>query len=440
MRQAFSGWLTILPSGRWYLRPGSKTRIPSLTGKRKTVLAQLGPYFSKKTVTIGKAPLNSDSIRTKIRCKYAHNTLTLGPIIGILTAGNGKTFMGNRENFKDIFLSGKRLGALVYVFTPSGINWSKKYIIGFLYNVKKESWTEHILPFPNVIYNRIPTRKLEQQPATREVLSRLCTLDNVTLFNRRFFNKYRLFSILEETKQIQHLLPETKKLDSFHRLKALADRHPILYLKPVLGKAGEGIMRLERKESHWRLRQVRNQRADTRTFSSLEKVWRYIRKRVRQRRYLIQQGIPLARYQGRPFDVRVLVQKNGAGNWSVTGIGIRRAGANSITTHVPRGGSIHSTEKVLPHLFQERAEEVLSKIHETALTIAHVLAEKVDHLAEMSMDLGLTAEGELWFFEANAKPEKFDEPKIRRTSLNNIIWYSQFASQMKAPAHNEIAV
>ncbi len=49
----------------------------------------------------------------------------------------------------------------------------------------------------------------------------------------------------------------------------------------------------------------------------------------------------------RPFDLRVLVQKNSKGQWDITGVGARVAGSSSITTHVPRGGSIEDPEKLL---------------------------------------------------------------------------------------------
>jgi len=85
---------------------------------------------------------------------------------------------------------------------------------------------------------------------------------------------------------------------------------------------------------------------------------------------------------------------------------------------------------VLSELFQEQAEAVRQQVEKTALTIAAALNEKIEHLAEMSMDLGLTSEGKLWFFEANAKPEKFDEPNIRKGSLSNLIRYSQYVSKL----------
>jgi hypothetical protein len=239
-----------------------------------------------------------------------------------------------------------------------------------------------------------------------------------------------LFQMLENRQEVKSFLPETSMLDSYALFQSFCSRYECVYLKPVLGKAGEGIMRLEKKHKSWRLQQVHQQKSITRYFSTLKGVWHYVKQRKGKQQYIIQQGIELARYKGRPFDVRVLVQKNGQGEWGVTGVGIRRAGARSITTHVPRGGTIQSPETVLNHIFGGESQAIMENIRKTALTIAGVLNQQIHSLAEMSMDLGLTSDGELWFFEANAKPEKFDEPAIRSSSLSNLIHYAQYVSRL----------
>ncbi|MED1722111.1 YheC/YheD family protein [Brevibacillus parabrevis] len=429
MLQQRSGWLTILPSGKWFIQ------LPrQALGKRsqKKLFASLGPFSHHKRVYTGLPAMQPGRFRTRINWKIINSeSLKLGPLIGILTVGEGTAFVGNRENFKDISQSGKRWGALVYVFTPQGINWEKKKVRGYLYNQKQNLWQEVILPFPHVVYNRIPTRKAEQRPDVKKALARIDELPNVTLFNRCFFDKQELFSMLKKHPEVQTYLPETKKLDTLTRFKGFCNEHRFVYLKPVRGKAGEGIMRIEYKNDGWRLQRLKEQKAVTRRFSNLDDLWKHVKSHVRQQRYIMQQGIRRARFNGKPFDVRVLVQKDGKGEWGVTGVGIRRSGSQSITTHVPRGGSIHSLSSVLQSLFKADPEKMENSIHETALAIARALNEEISDLAEMSMDLGLTEDGSLWFFEANAKPEKFDEPSIRRLSLSNLIHYAQYVSRLQ---------
>ncbi|MFG0212008.1 YheC/YheD family protein [Brevibacillus porteri] len=427
MLQQRSGWLTILPSGRWFVQ------LPRLVLKRspKPLVASLGPFSHTKRIYAGLPRVQASRIRTRINWKMADDSLKLGPLFGILTVGEGATFLGNRENFKDITQSGKQWGALVYVFTPQGINWEKKKVRGYLYNNRLNSWQEVILPFPHVVYNRIPTRKAERRPEVRRALNRIHEMPNVTLFNRGFFDKQQLFTMLESHLEVQDFLPETTQLDTLARFRSFCTEHRFVYLKPVLGKAGQGIMRIDFKNDKWFLQRLKEQKAITRRFSNLNDVWKHIRLHVKQQKYIMQQGIRRARYNGKPFDVRVLVQKDGEGEWSVTGVGIRRSGSQSITTHVPRGGSIHSLSTVMQALFTNNHEQMERNIHDTALAVARSLNAEWTDLAEMSMDLGLTEEGKLWLFEANAKPEKFDEPSIRRLSLANLIHYAQHVSRLQ---------
>lgn len=427
MPQTHSSWLTVLPSGRWYLQlPRNMARL-----RKRPLIASLGPFAQKKRLYPGLPSQQPGRIRTRINWRLANDSLLLGPLIGILTVGEKTGFQGNRENFKDIFLSGKKWGALVYVFTPDGINWEKKRIRGYLYNELGNSWQELTLPFPHVIYNRIPTRKAEQRPDVIETLRRIREMPNVTFFNRCFFDKQKLFAMLETHKEILPHLPETKKLDTLPRFRHFCGEHRFVYLKPVRGKAGEGIMRIDYRNNRWRLQRLKDHKALTRRFSSLDDMWPYVKRQIRKKRYIMQQGIRRAFYQGKPFDLRVLVQKNGTGEWGVTGIGIRRAGSQNITTHVPRGGSIHSVAPVLSALFPHDSQKVKDEIRKTALAIARALQEEIPDLAEMSMDLGLTQDGKIWLFEVNAKPEKFDEPAIRTRSLSNLIHYAQFISRLQ---------
>ena len=158
--------------------------------------------------------------------------------------------------------------------------------------------------------------------------------------------------------------------------------------------------------------------------------------------YLVQKAIPLALHQQTPFDLRILVQKNRRGHWEVAGMGIRVAGRNRITTHVPQGGRIEQVDKILGHLFPGNVEEIKEQVEQLALLTAHVLEEHYRRLGEFSLDMGLDQDGRLWLFEANAKPMKFDEEDIRQRSLFNLIDYAQyltFHSHLEGDERDDLA-
>src|SRR5690606_16900563 len=135
------------------------------------------------------------------------------------------------------------------------------------------------------------------------------------------------------------------------------------------------------------------------------------------RRYLVQQAIPLLRYQGRPFDIRALVQNEPGRGWTVTGMAARIAGPRQIQTHRPRGGSRAKLIPLLRRVLRNprRVEQVVRNLEKAIVTAAAAFdAATGGTHGELSMDVALDQSGHPWILELNAKPMVFDEPAIRK--------------------------
>ena len=354
------------------------------------------------------------------------------PVIAILTTSDKeRKFCGNRNNFRDIIKTGRDLGYLVYVVTVRDLKLDSRVVNGYIPIPGSRLWSSIPVPLPQVIYNRIPTRQLEEKPLVARKIAQCLEHPDIVLYNPFFFNKWHLFEWLKGSRITSKHVPQTKRLRSARTLAAMLKNHNSLYLKPENGKAGKGIMRLKYRVDTllpYRLQIQGGKRNLTYKAASLERLWARIGKEKGTELYIVQEAIELTTHRGRPFDLRVLLQKNGRGGWGVTGIGARLAGVRSITTHVPRGGSIEEPNSMLEGTFGvERANTILKNVPTTALLIARQIERACDYtLGEMSMDLGVDEHGGLWFFEANSRPMKFDEPAIRKLSLERIFQYSQF--------------
>ncbi|MGV2687251.1 YheC/YheD family protein, partial [Clostridium perfringens] len=117
--------------------------------------------------------------------------------------------------------------------------------------------------------------------------------------------------MLEQDQGISPSLPHTVKATpaSIH---SMLSQHGDLVLKPCNGSIGVGIMRLKGNS-------LRSQFTYSRSLPSA-KGWRtvtlppgklhpLIYQRIRKAPFLVQQRIPLAEYDDRPFDIRVTVQR-----------------------------------------------------------------------------------------------------------------------------------
>jgi hypothetical protein len=364
----------------------------------------------------------------------SRNEYRAGPFIAILTSGGNRDFRGNKRNFIDIIRMGRKIGVTVFVVTPRGIQPHASCVRGYLLDDhgEKPRWIPATMPMPNIVYNRIPDRISEQRHEEQDAIQFFLETPGIQLFNPGFFDKWTLYEYLMKSEDTQLYLPETAQWDNGTECRQLFLRHPILFLKPVDGKAGLNMIRIIREPYGYEvIHQSENgkKRYHTTHFGSLRRLLATL---TYQQKYILQQGIPLATYHNRPFDLRLLLQKDGVGCWQVTGLGIRVAGRDAISTHVPMGGSIAPAHEVLRYVFGERQAKIREAIERTALKIArHIEAEKRCNLGEMSMDLGIEQNGRLWFFEANAKPMKFDEPSIRHLSLARLIHYCLYLSGFK---------
>ncbi|WP_238654785.1 YheC/YheD family protein [Paenibacillus piscarius] len=357
------------------------------------------------------------------------------PVIAILTTSDRlQHFRGNRQNFRDIIRTGKEMGYLVYVVTVRDLRLEEPVVTGYVPSASGKLWYAVPVPRPQVIYNRIPNREEEEKAPVVRKIAECLEHPDIQLYNPCFFNKWNLFEWLKESKATARHVPKTRRLRSAATLTAMLKNHDSLYLKPEKGKAGKGIMRLRYRPDTllpFRLQIQSGKKNTTYKAASVERLWARIGRAKGTSRYIVQQAIGLAGYQGRPFDLRVLLQKNGRGAWAVTGTGARLAGARSITTHVPRGGSIEDPSTMLEGTFgAEHAADILKNVSTTALLVARQIERASGFmLGEMSMDLGVDEQGGVWFFEANSRPMKFDEPAIRKLSLERIFQYGLHLSR-----------
>ncbi|MGD9677603.1 MAG: YheC/YheD family protein [Vulcanibacillus sp.] len=373
--------------------------------------------------------LKKDVINIKetypIRFKKIDNYYKAGPLVGILTTRDAKGFKGNKNNYIDLILMGIKTGVLVYVFTAESLDKQNRTVEGYLYLPTNGTWQKKKMPLPDVVYNRIPSRKEEKRIIINETVNYL-EKEHIPYFNHYFFDKVTLYKWMSKTKEFDRFIPDTRSL-TIENLRKMLDTYHMIYLKPVHGKAGIGFIKIEKKDNIYFLTYQGSKITQRKTLDSFNLLWKDIISLINKKNYIIQRGINLKEYHSYPFDIRILVQKNGEGIWKVSGIGIRVAGARSITTHVPRGGYIEMPFKVFNYSFGKKANDWEDAISKLTIEMAkHIEKRSEKNLGELSLDLGIDKENNLWFFEANSKPMKFDEPNIRYTSLLRLMQYFRF--------------
>ena len=228
-------------------------------------------------------------------------------------------------------------------------------------------------------------------------------------------------------------MPETLLAPTLQELKSMLDEYQMVYLKPSGGSLGLGIFRITHHPGKgYYCRFHKDNKNVLHLFRSLEALIRHYFGSLhspRFKKYLVQQGIRLIRYNNRPVDFRVHMHKDGTGNWNVVAIGSKAAGFGSVTTHVRTGGSIISTDQLLTKTFRQHAWEVKKIIVRSAILIAQTLEEKIDGpLGELGLDMGVDRNGRVWLFEVNAKPGRhiFLHPSLRKAGRKSAKYITDY--------------
>ncbi|CAM4357981.1 YheC/YheD family endospore coat-associated protein [Paenibacillus tarimensis] len=424
-----------------------------LTGKKR-----IHVKFGKEVTTAAIRPLKrqgkhmyvSAGLRSLMRIPksggiYIHNTaddeIQIGPLIGVLTDSNNRSGLlpfGARTGYIKQLLKIGQNKAYFFAFTPRDINWQNETVFGYFLS-PTGSWVRRTVPLPDVVYNRLPSRKAETTSSIAGLRERFVR-KKIPFFNWSFFNKSDVYKLLDGDLEASRHLPESITNPTPEKIKEMLEKHQFVYYKPTAGSLGAGIYRLTYHPKRGYFVRYRKGASNVllrfSKFSSLMRMFR-ARHGSGLSRYIIQQGIRLVEIDGCPLDFRFHMHKNGRNEWVAAGIGAKKAGRGSVTTHIKNGGSLLTPEQALNRTFGEKAGEVLEQAKRSAVRLSEAIERNYPHtLGELGLDIGIDKDGEIWMFEANAKPGRsiFKHPALKsqgRASMEYILEHCLYLSRFR---------
>lgn len=215
--------------------------------------------------------------------------------------------------------------------------------------------------------------------------------------------KWLLYKMFRNNAHCRPYLPPTKVL-SKTTLREMLSLYSSVYVKPVAGSRGRGVMRVVARDDHYQLH-VENQ--SEKTFASFSKLFHAISIQTAKKRYIVQRDARLAHINGRPFDVRVMLQKDEHGEYQCTGICAKVAGPHSAVTNVARSrGYVLTLESALERAFgmsPSKQNELRKELVGLGFAAARHM-ESYQPYAEIGLDVGIDQKGKLHFLEINTGP------------------------------------
>jgi YheC/D like ATP-grasp len=189
-----------------------------------------------------------------------------------------------------------------------------------------------------------------------------------------------------------------------------------VYIKPDKGRRGNGVIRVKKlndSESEISYGQTSQRCSTKKLIVELKKILHP------KKEYIIQQGIDLATYHHRPFDVRVVLQKP-LNRWHLSWISAKVAPRKtSVVTNVAKGAKDLKIIKTLQGVDQPlNMLEIQRELIDISYQIAQILGSHFPFNI-VGLDMGIDKKGKIWYIEANTKPNfrglaKWDRNQYQR--------------------------
>jgi hypothetical protein len=436
-------WVRIHPSARRVLLRGSEPECRCRCGWNEVPVRVLTDdsvspdrvEISTRVLDRLSLPIFPDHVRASVRS----GQLVIGPVIGILANPHwndkARTVRPSKQlpAVKKLLEVGADSGALCYMMRAKDVDFQRMRTVAYLWTGAR--WERHILPLPDVIYDQVISRKVEFDKQHAAARRRLSELYGKRIFNDGFFDKWEVYQWLSKDAGTRGHMPDTQPYVNAQTAASFLQRYPVTFLKPVHGSLGLGIVRVVRLTDGYQYAVKRlGDDALTGSAASAAEVVRVLQKRLAARPYLLQQGINLALFRGRPFDIRILLQRDGTGQWRRTKAFARVAKPGEFTSNLSNGGEALPMETVLSGVFGDAQyrQRVCRSIYRLARTVADVVERQSEkHYGELGIDIGVDSHGGIWVIEVNSKPRKALETERGRRDLVELA----FARPMQYAMH-----
>lgn len=218
--------------------------------------------------------------------------------------------------------------------------------------------------------------------------------------------KWYKYKILAASRGMVSFLPRTRKLNE-QNLWILLNQYKRVIVKPSSGSGGVGVLQVASQgKGRYNVHYGRSHR----TLVGRKATYSFVNHRARKSGgYIVQQKIPLAKVKGRPFDIRVMIQKSRKSGWVITGKLAKIAGSGYIITNTARSrGRVLPVSTAIHHsnIKGRSTNQIQLGIDLVAKKVTHRLHQHYHKLHTVGVDIGLDSAGKAWLIEANFAPSK----------------------------------
>ncbi len=213
---------------------------------------------------------------------------------------------------------------------------------------------------------------------------------------------------------IQKYVPHTLPFNQ-NNLIAMLSQYNTVFFKPTNGSGGNNIVRIRKIVSGYQ-----SQLNATKTsYSTTTQLYRDLNRFAGSRPYLLQKGIHLAKCNGKPFDIRVMVQKTKPGAWVSTALFTKVGNPKKVATNYNQGGTIKTFHKTMngANFSSTFTPQLESELKRLGVAVGHNFDRHYRGFHELGLDVAVDSKGKAWILEVNTRPQIYPLKALKDKSL-----------------------
>ncbi|MFB5190057.1 YheC/YheD family protein [Alicyclobacillus fastidiosus] len=299
-------------------------------------------------------------------------------------------------------------GVTLYLFHPHQVDWGKGKVRAWMpENLARPrgNWIVKMERLPDVVYENVYVH-LAMQGYTSE-LRKAMRMRKIPLYNPVLPGKWRMVEVLRAN-NMSDFTPQTEHLRSAKQAIERLNQWNVVYVKPIGGYGGMDVARVERLGAgRYRVGtdRTKSQTAHVRMTMTEAELRKWIGTRLRKPQ-IIQRGLRLISVGGRKVDFRVVLHRDGAGEWQLIGIVPKMAARDGVVTNIIAGGERTDVEQLSALAEREGKRLPLAELERKAKQIAGILSKRYPTMGLVGFDMAVEEDLTVSMIEMNPKPAR----------------------------------
>lgn len=291
----------------------------------------------------------------------------------------------------------------VLLFSPLQIHPHTEWIQGYRYCTDTGSWKKDIFTIPEYIYDRTFYQDDFTSKQAKAIVQWLKNRDDICFLGYGLPNKWTIYRQLMKHDKVAPYLPETTLIESIPETVSRIKREKNVIIKPFDGAHGIAVYEIQAQNENMMIRTTKKLEMVEKKMDE-ETLGRWLESLTRKKSFILQNKLENRDEQNRPFDLRMLLQKNAKDKWVVTCKGFRVGNQDSLLTNLSAGAAAIPYEEWKKNQKHYNWKYIESELRDIVRTLPEILEEEFAPLFEIGLDIIIGRDSSVWILDMNSKP------------------------------------